>query len=335
MLQLGMLKQVDLRDVWENEARDFTPWLAKEANLALLGDVIGIELELEAQEQSVGSFSADLLCKDTVNDNWVVIENQLEKTNHTHLGQLLTYASGLKAVTVVWVAKKFTDEHRATLDWLNEITSEKYNFFGLEVELWRIGDSDVAPKFNIASKPNDWSKKLVSRTAQKVANETLTDTKTLQLAFWEGFSEYVANQGSFIRATKPLPQHWMNIALGKSGTKLSAIVTVYDSESNSYDAQEIRAEVVLYDQDSKNYFQGLYQQKEQIEQEVGAGLKWHNPENTRLCRIYLRKTVNLSDRAAWNEKHDWILTKLEKLHQVFSPRIKAMKFTELTHSIEE
>jgi hypothetical protein len=133
---LGRLQKVELREAWLSESRDFTPWLAQEENLNLLGEAIGIELELESQEKDVGPFRADILCKDTSTDNWVLIENQLERTDHSHLGQLLTYAAGLNAVTIVWIAERFTEEHRATLDWLNERTDEKINLFGLEIELW-------------------------------------------------------------------------------------------------------------------------------------------------------------------------------------------------------
>src|SRR5438874_2064357 len=161
-ISLGRLEKVDLRTVWTNEAGDFTPWLGREENLRLLGDAIDIELEPEAQEKYVGPFRADLLCKDAATGDWVLIENQLERTDHTHLGQLLTYAAGLQAVTIVWVAERFTDEHRATLDWLNEITDDQINFFGLEIELWRIADSPVAPKFNIVSQPNDWSRSVLA-----------------------------------------------------------------------------------------------------------------------------------------------------------------------------
>src|SRR5205823_7927290 len=119
---LGRLQKVDLREAWTSECSDFTPWLAQEANLQLLGETIGIELELESQEKGVGPFRADILCKDTATDNWVLIENQLERTDHTHLGQLITYAAGLNAVTIVWIADRFTEEHRAALDWLNEHT---------------------------------------------------------------------------------------------------------------------------------------------------------------------------------------------------------------------
>ncbi len=162
---LGRLKKVDLREVFTSEAGDFTPWLAQEENLKLLGETIGIDLELEAQEKDVGPFRADILCKDTATDNWVLIENQLERTDHTHLGQLLTYAAGLDVVTIVWVADHFSEEHRATLDWLNERTDEKINFFGLEVELWRIGDSPIARKFNVVSQPNDWTRSVQTAAA--------------------------------------------------------------------------------------------------------------------------------------------------------------------------
>lgn len=139
-IALGKLEKVDPRTVWTSESEHFTPWLAQPENLSLLGDAIGIELELEAQEKNVGLFRADILCKDTATDHWVLIENQLEKTDHVHLGQLLTYASGLKAVSIVWVARKFTEEHRSALDWLNEITDDQFNSLALR---WSSGASAI------------------------------------------------------------------------------------------------------------------------------------------------------------------------------------------------
>ena len=157
---LGRLEKVDLRQIWLSESSGFTPWLAQHESLKLLGETIEMELECQSQEKEVGPFRADILCNDLSNDKFVLIENQLERTDHTHLGQLLTYAAGLEAVTIVWLAQRFTDEHRAALDWLNEHTSEQINFFGLEIELWKIGNSLVAPKFNIVSKPNDWTRSM-------------------------------------------------------------------------------------------------------------------------------------------------------------------------------
>ncbi len=182
----------------------------------------------------MGPFRADILCKDTATDHWVLIENQLERTDHTHLGQLLTYAAGLQAVTIVWIAQRFTDEHRAALDWLNDVTDEGIAFFGLEVELWRIGDSPVAPKFNIVSSPNEWTK------GPPLPPET-TPAKQLQLEFWTAFRNYVEEHGASFRTTKPLPQNWMNISIGRSGIHLNAIASLWDSVSESYDKHEIRA----------------------------------------------------------------------------------------------
>lgn len=156
--KLAILQQIeDLRQVWESETQDFTPWLSQPNNLELLGKVLNLDLEFQQREADVGPFQADLLCKEVNSNRLVLIENQLEPTDHTHLGQILTYAAGLQAFTVVWIAKKFTEEHRATLDWLNSITdNSKVNFFGLEIELWKIGTSAPAPKFNVVVEPNNW-----------------------------------------------------------------------------------------------------------------------------------------------------------------------------------
>ena len=171
---LGRLERVDLRNIWTTEAQDFTPWLAREINLAILSETLNMDLETAGEEESVGPFRADILCRDTLDDSWVLIENQLERTDHTHLGQLLTYAAGLQTVTIVWVAANFTDEHRAALDWLNEITDDRFRFFGLEVELWRIGNSLAAPKFNIVAKPNEWTRS-VGKATRRLRFTDLTE----------------------------------------------------------------------------------------------------------------------------------------------------------------
>ena len=205
---LGRLIKVELRDAWEHEAHDFTPWLAQEDNIALLSDTIGIDLEVEAQEKNVGPFSADILCKDTANDHWVLIENQLERTDHTHLGQLITYAAGLNAVTIVWIADRFTDEHRAALDWMNEITGENLTFFGLEVELWRIGNSIAAPKFNVVSSPNDWTKNFGGKSGT-FTPANLSEIRVLQRDYWAYLHKHLEETNSIIRKGKPQPQSWM------------------------------------------------------------------------------------------------------------------------------
>jgi len=198
--------------------------LARPENVELLADELGLDLEVEAQERNVGPFRADVLCKNTVDDTWVLIENQLERTDHTRLGQLLTYAAGLEAVTIVWIAEQFTEQHRATLDWLNEITDEKFNFFDVEVELFQIGDSPFAPHFNIVSKPNDWSK-TVAEAARRIESGDLSPTKQLQQTFWTRLREYAEARGSSLRFQKPHPQHWTNLSIGRAGLFLVATAT--------------------------------------------------------------------------------------------------------------
>jgi hypothetical protein len=227
-LPLGRLERVDLRSIWQVEGRDFTPWLALETNISLLSDAIGLALEVESTEKGVGPYRADILCKDTVSGQWVLIENQLERTDHIHLGQLLTYAAGLEAATVIWIARTFTDEHRAAVDWLNQITDTRFNFFGLEIELWQIGNSAVAPKFNVVSKPNDWSK-VVRQTAEGGAGGALSESQQLHLDFWTQFME---DRNSPVKVGKPSTDYWKNMSLGRGGFVLSAQNGMRDSWSS-------------------------------------------------------------------------------------------------------
>ena len=207
---LGCIQSVDLRDCWEYEDKDFTPWLAQEDNIKLLGDTIDMDLEVESQEVNVGPFRADILCKDSY-DHYVLIENQLEITDHTHLGQIMTYAAGLNAATIIWIAKEFTEEHRAALDWLNNITDDSFNFFGIEIHLIQIGNSAIAPMFKIVAKPNGWSKAV--RNTNNSAPKTTFQEK--QIDYWTKLSAYVKGNHVF-RMQKPQPQAWSSVAIGVS-----------------------------------------------------------------------------------------------------------------------
>ncbi len=317
MADLGKLKKIDLREVWADEAGEFTPWLAQEENIELLGDAIGIELEVEAQEKPVGPFSADILCKDTANNLWVLIENQLERTDHTHLGQLMTYAAGLDAVTIIWIAEKFTDEHRAAMDWLNEITDESINFFGLEVELWQIGESSIAPKFNIVSKPNEWSK-TVKTTAAKAE---LSETKKLQLEYWTRFREFMEESESFVRCQKPAPQHWTNFSVGRTGFGLVAKVNTRDGEIGAY--------LNIYGPDKQTHFNllhGMY--KQQIESQISTDIDWRALPDAKGSHIETNRKANPADRNDWSSQHEWIKNIVEEFHRVMSPIIKHLDASE-------
>lgn len=320
---LGRLEKIDLREVFATEAGDFTPWLAQPENLKLLGEAIGIDLALEAQEKDVGSFRADILCKDAATDNWVLIENQIERTDHNHLGQLLTYAAGLQAVTIVWIAERFTEEHRATLDWLNERTDEQINFFGLEIELWRIADSPIAPKFNIVSQPNDWS-----RTVKAVAGESgeITEHKQTQLRFWLAFKDFM-EKNSQIRCQKAYPQHWMTHSVGRSGFQLSSVTSLWNSETKTKDP-EIRVELVLTGDQAKQHFASLEEKREWIEKTIGGPLTWHNPTGKNMCRIYARQNADFLKEDLWPQQQTWLKEKLDLFHKVFAPLVQNLDVVE-------
>lgn len=318
MRSLGRLERVGLREVWRNEANDFTPWLAEEANLQLLAEAIGLELELERQEKEVGPFSADLLCKNTLDDSWVVIENQIAKTDHVHLGQIMTYAAGLEAVTVVWVAERFTEEHRAALDWLNEITHDRFAFFGLEIEVWRISDSLPAPKFNVVCKPNEWSQEIQS----SVQSGSLSEAKQLQLRYWTAFRDFMA-KSSKVRCQKPYPGSWMNHSVGLSGAHVASVASLWDSEKNAM-GSENRVELYLDGPRAKELFGYLADEKDEVEHEMGQPLVWHNPENAKSCRIYIRTSADIKDESKWHEQFEWLRKNVESFIEVFRPRLKKL-----------
>ena len=314
---LGKLEKVDLRSVWESEAQKFTPWLAKEENLAEIGRIIGMELELVAQEQPVEQYRADILCKDTLSQNFVLIENQLEKTDHSHLGQIMTYAAGVRATAIVWIASQFTEAHRAAIDWMNEITAEEYGFFGLEIELWRIGNSPPAPKFNVVSRPNDWLKYV----AEASALGKLSDTKLFYQRYWTAFREFISERpGTVLRSQKPLPQHWTNFAVGRSGFTMAAT-------ASSEKKKRLGAEIYIQPKDiePKAAFAALLADKPAIEASLGFQLDWQELPEAKGSRIAIfQQDVDVTNEALWPEQFAWLAEKLEKLHDVFGPKIRKL-----------
>ena len=314
---LGRLTPVELRDIWSSEASDFTPWLAREENLSILGEVLGVELELEAQEQAVGPFRADILCKEIGSGTWVLIENQLERSDHLHLGQLLTYASGLDAVTIVWIAARFTEEHQSTLDWLNKITDESFRFFGLEVELWRIGESPAAPKFNIVSKPNNWSRS-VAQAARAIDDSKLSPTAVMQRAYWDALHGVLNEVGGPVSGNrKAQPQSWMAYSIGRTGFHLGAVM--------SRPKRWIRSELYLAGPKAKASFRLLHEEKEDLERELGYPLEWEElPAGTdSRIAVYLRD-VDPGVESDWPRQHQWFASKLNELHRVFTERIREL-----------
>ena len=310
--QLGQLDPVDLREVWPNEQSDFTPWLANQENLDILANALGIPLEFVAREEEVGSYSADILCRDADDDVQVVVENQLEATDHDHLGKLLTYAAHLGARVLVWVARKFTDQHRAALDWLNEVSETGTRFFGVEVEVWRIGDSALAPKFSVIARPNDWTKKV----------SPLTPIQTMQLDFWQGFAEFVDRNGSIVRKINaPRPQTSLGMTgLGRTGFYLYGTVSTWSDTGD----HELRADLVINGPDAAYYYDLLSAAREEIEEEFGSDLTWQNPDNTAQRKICARTSADFNDPDRRTQQYQWLLEKLEAVHRILAPRIVAL-----------
>lgn len=310
-MKLGTLEKIDLRTFWKREDTDFTPWLAEEDNIQLLSETIGIELEVQGQEESVGPFSADILCKDTINDHYVLIENQLERTNHTHLGQLMTYAAGLDAVTIIWIAQKFTEEHRAALDWLNRITNDTFTFFGIEIELYRIGESRPAPMFKLVSKPNDWAKQVKKTTS----NQPTTETKQLQREYWQGLKDYMENNQSGVKMQNPLPQHWTNVAIGKSNYHLSATV---NSRENS-----IGIWLNIVGKDAKENYEKLYELAyEKSKNKISDSLSWDKMDGRKMSAVILKHTADFSVKSDWSNQFAWFKEYLEKFIEFYKPLVK-------------
>ena len=312
---LARLEPVEVREVWPDEAQNFTPWLAEDANLQLLGETLGIKkLEKAGTEVSVGPFSADILAIDAENGSKVLIENQLERTDHSHLGQILTYAAGLDAPTVVWIARSFTDEHQAALEWLNNATTADIRFFGLEVEVWKIGDSAHAPKFNIVAKPNDWTK-FITRTAE------LTPIRKAQLDFWRGFHGYAADRPSSIQPKTPKAQTYMDFAIGRNNFGLAAVASTWSEQT---ERPELRAEFVIGGAEATAHFETLRQERDRIHEEMGGELEWHSPSGTVQRKILLRRDIDWREPERRDECHEWLLKKLERLDRVFRDRVNQL-----------
>ena len=313
---LKQLTPVDLSKVWETEPQHFTPWLAREENLTLLGETLGIDLELEAQEVNIGGFRADLLCKNTVDDSWVLIENQLAPTDHTHVGQLLTYAAGLDASTVIWIAKTFRSEHWAMVDWLNRITDERYRFFGIEVKVWQIEDSARAVQFDVVSSPNDWSRG-VSRDTRRAANQELSETDKSHLRFWTGLREYMQDKASRLNCPAPGPWRYIVFSIGRAGFSMETHLAPTRNEIS------IRL-CIDYD-NVEAYFYLLQEQQAAIEKAFGEPLEWNELPGNKRSRISLTKVdTDPLDENDWPHQYEWFTAKLERFNQVFRPRIQAL-----------
>ncbi len=310
-MSLGKLQHVDLRKQWSDEAKEFTPWLSSEEGLTLLGENLGMELELEDTEVYVGNYRADIVAKDTASNEYVVIENQLCQTDHDHIGKLLTYAASFEARTIVWIALKIREEHRQAIDWFNEITVKEVDFFGIEIELLQIGDSPFAPNLKIVSKPNEWTRTIRSQ------RQALTEGDTIKLGYWTEFTNYISEHEVAIRKRKPGAQHWYDIAIGTSWAHFMLTVRIKD--------KDIGCELYMSQENAKELFHFLEKEKEAIEESIGNSLEWHELPEGKASRIVLRSSIDPTDEANWGECFQWYANSVTKFREVFLPRIKKFR----------
>lgn len=310
-MELGILKTVAPRQKWINEARDFTPWLSN--NIEELGSALGLELEVENIEVAVGPYSADILAKDTGTGQYVVIENQLEKTNHDHLGKSITYASVLDASTIIWVATDFTPEHKKAVDWLNDHTSDNISIYGVQLELWQIDNSRAAVKFNVVCKPND----AVMRIARAIATDELTESKRFQFEFWTKFRDKLALTRAIPSLQTPRPQYWFDVTLGKSNIHLS--------NTCNTDQNTVGVRVYIESRIADTMLPYLESRKAEIETELGEVLTWNpNPDN-RDKVITLTKTTDFRNEKQVDEALDWLVQKTIHFRTVFAKIIRQHK----------
>ena len=277
-----------------------------------------MDLKLEGQELNVGNFRADILCRNVADGSRVLIENQLEKTDHSHLGQILTYATGLDVHAVIWIAKTFREEHSAVLDQLNEIVGEKFRYFGIEVRVWQIGDSTPAPQFEIVSKPKDWRSTII-RDTQRAAAKAPPETPLWVERFWREWSDYMTQIGKPLKGPQSGTWSLLNFDTEHYGSEF--IIDAYLINEK----KEIGIRLCIEWQSEMKYFYPLKKQRKEIEREFAEPLTWHESLGYEGSRIFLqRMDTDLTDETDWPNQHEWLASKLELFEKVFRPRLKAL-----------
>jgi hypothetical protein len=303
---LGRLQHVDPRAVWKNEAHDLTPWLLE--NLDVLGVALGTEIIPSQREAQVGDFKLDILGEDSAGRP-VIIENQLEPTDHGHLGQLLVYASGLEAAVVVWVTPRFRDEHRRALDWLNERTDDNVHFFGVELDLVKIGDSPPAPTFRISAEPNDWQKAIKAQTG-------VSDTARVRHDFFTQVVSKIADARADFRPPKIGFSSWISMSSGPFGFYAVSFTI----------GNRLRAEVYLDTGDqatTKQLFDSCFRDREALEHAFGEPITWERLDDKRASRIAVYRAAPDSSIAGDNQAaQDWAAKRAVRFMEVFDDRLR-------------
>ncbi|NCA93753.1 MAG: DUF4268 domain-containing protein [Sphingobacteriia bacterium] len=307
---LAKLKKVELRDVWSHEALDFTRWLSQKENLDLLSEEVGVGIRLIQIEANVGRFNVDILAEEENSNRKIIIENQLEDTNHDHLGKIITYASGYDAEIIIWIVRDFREEHQRAVDWLNEHTDEGINFFLIKIELWQIENSNPAPKFDIISKPNEWAKAIKTNSS----SGELTNTKIQQLDFWTKFKSFVQINDKKIRLQTPRPQHWYDVSAGTSEGHIALTINTRENLLGS--------EICI--NKNKELFNFMKEHREDVEESIGEKLEW--VEAPVASKIKIKKEVSdVFSQEKSEEYFSWLYDKTILFQKVFEKYFKEYK----------
>lgn len=270
-MKLGKLEEVDIRELWKHEQYDFSEWLSKEENIEMLSDEIGLTLTDISKEVFVGSYRCDLVAKDETTGIKAIIENQMEATNHDHLGKIITYASGLDANIVIWIVKEAREEHKSAIEWLNNKTIKDISFFLIEIRAYKIGDSLPAPKFVIIEKPNDF----VKTANLSTDSGELSKAQSERLNFWNIFNETLISRNKPFNVRKATTDHWYDVALGTSEAHISITLV---NKTNSIGIE-------VYINDNKKLFDKLFLESEEIENKLGFNMDWQRLDNKKASRI--------------------------------------------------
>jgi uncharacterized protein DUF4268 len=308
MAELGNIKTGSIQSEWSMEAH-FSQWLAEEDNLRLLASALGLEdddLELKDTEFKVGPYRADIVAQGASSERYVIIENQYGKTDHDHLGKLLTYGSNLDAGTLVWIAEAFTEEHKKAVDWLNDNTGEELLFFGVRAELLQIDDSLPAINYDVVCRPNTIVKQI------RASTKPLSINQQKQRAFWELVSSTIIDKGILQKTQAARPQYWFNVGLGKNGIYLSNIVSM------TKNCLRTRVYITI-----DGAYEQLEQQKKFIEDQLGQ-LVWKPNAGKKTQLIYIERQADMSDEDKWPECVDWMTDQIGKFREVFMPLVKPL-----------
>jgi hypothetical protein len=298
---IGKLQRVPLPEIWRHEALHFTPWLAE--HIDVLSEALNLQLKVIETEKTVGSFSLDILAEDATSQP-VIIENQIYKTDHDHLGKVVTYLTNLNAKTAIWISSDPRPEHIRAMAWLNEASPEDVSFYLIRLEAYRIGDSPAAPLFSKIVEPSPESKEFGKQ------REELAQGHVDRLGFWTELLQRAKGRTSLHANISPGKEGWVSAGFGIGGVIFSYVILMNDARVELYIDRGTNS-----DAQNKAIFDRLLSRREEIESTFGGPLTWERLAEKRACRIsYSLGIGGLRDRENWNATQDGMIDAMVRLH---------------------